>query len=595
MNHNSTGISFREQAMLRAAARQNEATTTAYDSSDDENDISKRRSFSSLPYQHSFAQSSSAASDSVNPIPSSHFYYQEDGAATSSSSAQQNHQQQSASSPDQMMGMTTTAIPTTGVIDQVRREWNMHGGARSQALEDKRWDRIGDGGVDHPAAAAVRVIDAQTRIDLNGNPYTTYRIRIWHSKPPPSPALIHSPNNSLEEEGKNGYTIERRYSDFCKLHAALQDSLPFPPKHWAGRMGNWEMAKIWAPASYDMLIQTRIQQLDTWLVEIVYRYNHSQLNREQSHSVHEFMSVSRKPPCQQRNEILPQERWKWSNPIAFTLSSSIRQAVSTIQIMTQQDPSNSIPLDLLQSAKGLMFLTVAKAGFVLSGRIGTGVLVARLPDNNDNTTTTSTAAQWSAPVALGTVGIGWGAQLGGDCTHYLVVLTNETAVANFADRKLSLGAEFDVSVGPVGRSASQQLQSSKDWTLVSAYAYAHSQGFFVGVSLEGSVISVRHDINTKFYGRQVQVSDLLKHPGRNTIVAAKPLYDALDRALQIPIPKYAFRPSSLWTSASATPIDDPVSASSTLFQAVANSEIQQQATNPRPVGYVSRSIQHEEF
>jgi lipid-binding SYLF domain-containing protein len=562
-------VSFREQAMLRAAARQNQLLS-AYDSfsADDENDTtSSQCSFPSLPNQHSFAQSSSNSVilDSINRTN----YRNLDPTAT------------------------TTSSTSTGVLDQVRREWNVHGGARSQALEDKRWGMDRSPGSDQ--GVAVRVIDAQTRSDLNGNPYTTYRIRIWHPKPSSSPPQQqnYAPNISLEEEERNGYLIERRYSDFCKLHAVLQDSLPFPPKHWAGRMGNWEMAKIWAPASYETLVQTRIQQLDTWLVEIIHRYNHSQFQNEQAHIVQEFLSASQKLPCQQRN-VTPQERWKWSNPLAFTLSSSIRQAVQTIQNMTQSDPSNSIPLDLLQSAKGLMFLTVAKAGFVVSGRIGTGVLVARLPDNNSSSS--AAGVQWSAPVALGTVGIGWGAQLGGDCTHYLVVLTNETAVANFADRKVSLGAEFDVSVGPVGRSASQQVQSSKDWTLVSAYAYAHSQGFFVGVSLEGSVISVRHDVNIKFYGRPVQVSDLLKHPGRNTIVAAMPLYDALDRALQIPIPKHAFRPSSLWNSESASPDGDPMFASSTHFPAVTNSENQQQATNPPLVGYVnSNRIQHEEF
>lgn len=53
-----------------------------------------------------------------------------------------------------------------------------------------------------------------------------------------------------------------------------------------------------------------------------------------------------------------------------------------------------------ENAKGLAVITVLKAGFLFSGRAGSGVIVARLPDGS-----------WSAPSAIVTAGAGVGDKL----------------------------------------------------------------------------------------------------------------------------------------------------------------------------------------
>jgi lipid-binding SYLF domain-containing protein len=204
--------------------------------------------------------------------------------------------------------------------------------------------------------------------------------------------------------------------------------------------------------------------------------------------------------------------------------------------MTESD--QSIPLDLLHCAKGLIFLTVIKAGLVVSGRVGTGLIIARLDADELH-------KQWSAPCALGTIGMGWGALAGADVTHYLVVLTRHEAVEAVLSGTVQLGTELGIAVGPVGRTS--QVSTSADnahWTVHPAYSYAHSQGFFIGVSLEGSILSTRHDVNAKFYGRSglsgEQIFDL--PPPK----AAEPLYESLERALTVDIPEEGFRPSRLF-------------------------------------------------
>lgn len=50
---------------------------------------------------------------------------------------------------------------------------------------------------------------------------------------------------------------------------------------------------------------------------------------------------------------------------------------------------------------GLAIFTQVKAGFVWSGRMGSGIVIARLPDGS-----------WSAPSCIGTGGVGFGLQIG---------------------------------------------------------------------------------------------------------------------------------------------------------------------------------------
>lgn len=55
---------------------------------------------------------------------------------------------------------------------------------------------------------------------------------------------------------------------------------------------------------------------------------------------------------------------------------------------------------VLKGAKGLAILTVAKGGVLVAYKFGTGLVIARRSDGS-----------WSAPSALMSVGLGWGAQV----------------------------------------------------------------------------------------------------------------------------------------------------------------------------------------
>ena len=212
----------------------------------------------------------------------------------------------------------------------------------------------------------------------------------------------------------------------------------------------------------------------------------------------------------------------FNKPIAFNMEDEIKKAAYSIRNFTAQGiiKDKSIPLPLLQRAKGLAFITVVKAGFIFTAKVGTGLVIARQRDGS-----------WSAPSAIGTIGAGWGAQVGAEITDYVLILNTNNAVDAFSGTKqFTLGAELSVAVGPLGRAGGSEVHGGGGGGLATIYSYSHSKGLFAGVSLEGSCIVGRKQVNKDFYGvdhdaRKLLSGEVMSPP------AAMPLYESLQAAL----------------------------------------------------------------
>jgi lipid-binding SYLF domain-containing protein len=178
-----------------------------------------------------------------------------------------------------------------------------------------------------------------------------------------------------------------------------------------------------------------------------------------------------------------------------------------------------IPAKLLEQAKGVAVMTVVKGGFGLAGvEFGTGLVVARIGDQ-----------QWSAPCAIGTAGVSWGALLGAQISDHVFLLMTDAAVELMfnSNGNIQLGADVGVAVGPVGRALEADFGASPG-SFAPVYTYSLSKGLYAGVSLDGKVIVTRHRVNEKFYGREVSGLQLLSGEIPSP-PAARPLYEALQR------------------------------------------------------------------
>ena len=101
----------------------------------------------------------------------------------------------------------------------------------------------------------------------------------------------------------------------------------------------------------------------------------------------------------------------------------------------------------LASAKGVVFMTKVKAGFLFSGTVAAGFIVCRTSDG-----------RWSAPSSLGAAGMGVGMQLGAQTTDVLIALDSYEAVDGLIrSGRMSFGgdAHYTVPQALTGQTPSQ--------------------------------------------------------------------------------------------------------------------------------------------
>ncbi|CAH0514357.1 unnamed protein product [Peronospora belbahrii] len=227
--------------------------------------------------------------------------------------------------------------------------------------------------------------------------------------------------------------------------------------------------------------------------------------------------------AQSQTDNIHEARTRFHVPYTNSLNKECCNAADIIGNFFRNDWGSSadraIPVAFLQKAHGLAVMTVIKAGFLVSGKIGTGLVVAKLPDGS-----------WSAPSAIGTFGLSGGFEVGGEMVEVMIILGSERAVKVFHKPQVNLGAGLDLAVGPYGRSA-QAAAAASTSGLNANYSYSQSRGLFAGISLQGAILAARTDLNRKFYGRDLQPSELLSGYVEQP-VAARPLYEAIDNAMR---------------------------------------------------------------
>lgn len=255
-----------------------------------------------------------------------------------------------------------------------------------------------------------------------------------------------------------------------------------------------------------------------------------------------------------------------------TLRSRI--TAETMLIDRTDDVEAATVRAMIQKAVGLAFVRASKIVLGVSIHGGSGIVISRLPDGT-----------WSAPSAIGTWGLGLGLQFGLEVAEYIFILQTQEAMQHFKrGGSYTVGGNMGIAIGGLGREAygaasvggggcgtDTTLSGSNNYIssvtlhdedyndenddsheeseirkldsnnrtkppptrslgIAPIVAYAKSQGLYIGVSLEGSRIFTRNDINCRTYkfssGRDVTADDILsgKVP---TPPEAEELYAAL--------------------------------------------------------------------
>ena len=169
-----------------------------------------------------------------------------------------------------------------------------------------------------------------------------------------------------------------------------------------------------------------------------------------------------------------------------------KRAENAVRVLKEimMAPDKAIPKDLLKNAHAIAVIPdVIKAGFVVGGRRGEGVIAVKTRDGT-----------WSNPSFVSLTGGSVGFQAGVSSTDVILVFRTQRGVDSIVHGKFTLGADASAAAGPVGRTA----QASTDAQLkAEIYSYSRARGLFAGVALDGSALTIDNDANQAVYGEGV--------------------------------------------------------------------------------------------
>lgn len=187
--------------------------------------------------------------------------------------------------------------------------------------------------------------------------------------------------------------------------------------------------------------------------------------------------------------------------IAFDLQAGVDQdekisaCIDALEKTTSM-PEQEIPPALLRNAEAIAIIPgVIKAGFVIGGSYGKGVLTVR-----------DAQGRWSAPIFLRLAAGSLGWQIGAQSTDVVLVFKTRRSVEGLTRGTFTLGADAAVAAGPVGRRGEAATDIDLKAEILS---YSRSRGLFAGISLEGSKLDIDHNSNIEFYGHRIRPEEIM--------------------------------------------------------------------------------------
>ena len=179
-------------------------------------------------------------------------------------------------------------------------------------------------------------------------------------------------------------------------------------------------------------------------------------------------------------------------------------------------PDKGIPQDLLEKAFCIVIVPGEKtAAFIVGAKYGKGYMSCR----------TGTGHGWSAPASMRIEGGSFGFQIGASETDLIMLVNSQRGADKLMQSKFTLGAEFSVAAGPVGRTATAETDAQMHAEMLS---WSRSQGLFAGIALEGATLRQDLDDNAALYGTKMENRAIVTD-GTPPPVAAAALMDLLNR------------------------------------------------------------------
>lgn len=170
----------------------------------------------------------------------------------------------------------------------------------------------------------------------------------------------------------------------------------------------------------------------------------------------------------------------------------------------------------LKRARAVMiFPDIFKAGFVIGGEGGNGVLMVR-----------GSGQGWSQPafytLAAGSVGL----QIGGQSSETVFTIMSDKALEAVLNDQMKFGGDMSVAAGPIGKGIGANTTTNLD---ADVYTFAKTAGLYGGLSFNGAGILRKNDWNAAYYGagvlpQQIVIDRKVSNPNTQNLVNALAQY-----------------------------------------------------------------------
>jgi len=164
----------------------------------------------------------------------------------------------------------------------------------------------------------------------------------------------------------------------------------------------------------------------------------------------------------------------------------------------------------VKKAKAIMiFPDIFKAGFVIGGQGGSGLLMVRDP-----------AKGWSQPafytLAEGSLGL----QIGGQSSETVFTIMSQKALDAILDNQMKFGGDMSVAAGPSGKGIGSDTTTNFSSDV---YTFSKTAGAFAGISFNGAGILKNDDDNHAYYGPTATPYDIVvarkyQNPNTQTLI-----------------------------------------------------------------------------
>jgi len=159
------------------------------------------------------------------------------------------------------------------------------------------------------------------------------------------------------------------------------------------------------------------------------------------------------------------------------------------------DREMSIPVDILQRARGIIIVNQFRAGLVLGVNDGYAVVMVRRPDNS-----------WSLPALLAAGGGSLGFQIGASANETIYVLMDNATPRMLFNQRFHVGVDAKAVAGPRGATTEHINEEILNTPIL---VYRKDRGAYLGANLKAGWLTRNDEANRSLYFTDYTLPEIL--------------------------------------------------------------------------------------